>query len=205
MPRRRYAIEPNGEKRLEIEWKQVWKDLHLRLDGVEVGQAPDQKSLRAGLEFALPDGSTLGIKLVHRLTILELAITRNAQPLPGSDSDPAQRVKVAAGVACFIGVATTLIGGLAAAGVGILLQLGFGPAAVGEGLVFLILAYFINRRSLVALVLTIVLMVVDTIFSLATVVQSGVAPPISGYIVRVFLMIPLFLAVPALRTLRQPK
>jgi len=58
MPKQAYAFEPDGEKRLEISWKAMWKETTVTLDGTVLGVIPDVKALRAGQEFGLVVGET---------------------------------------------------------------------------------------------------------------------------------------------------
>lgn len=59
MPKQAYALEALGEKRLEISWKGMYKDVTVSLDGNSIGIIPNQKALSAGQEFRSIDGSTI--------------------------------------------------------------------------------------------------------------------------------------------------
>jgi len=98
MPIRRFALERNGPKRLEISWKGRWKDFRVRAGGADVGFIVDKSGLQAGREFGLPDGSHLHARLTRQLTLL-----RDGRPIPGSATDPASILKVAYAVIFFIG------------------------------------------------------------------------------------------------------
>ncbi|MEZ4467500.1 MAG: hypothetical protein R3F43_24415 [bacterium] len=52
-------------------------------DGRPLGVIPDSKALKAGSDFALPDGSTLTVKLKTGFQT-ELQVMRDGKPLPGS-------------------------------------------------------------------------------------------------------------------------
>src|SRR5437588_1583055 len=110
MPSKSYALAAGGLQRLEVEWTGGWKSLTLRLDGREMGSVVGQKELKAGREFGLDDGSTLKVQLFSGFMGTELQLHRNSQPLPGSPSDPAERVRAAAGVTYFVGGLNIVLG-----------------------------------------------------------------------------------------------
>ena len=45
MPKQSFALEAQGPKRLEIQWKGNWKNVTITLDGEVVGTIPDSKSM----------------------------------------------------------------------------------------------------------------------------------------------------------------
>ena len=104
MPTKKYAMEKGEPKRLEISWKGIWKikNFTVHLDGNNIGLIANRKELKAGREFALIDGSILKVQLVKKLLSAELQVLRDDQPLPGSASDPGQRLRVAYGIVFFI-------------------------------------------------------------------------------------------------------
>jgi len=58
MPKSKYALEPGGEKSLEISYGTFWKNFEVRLDGNLIVAIPNKKELETGRIFQLPDGST---------------------------------------------------------------------------------------------------------------------------------------------------
>ena len=205
MPSRKFALEPDGPKRLEIAWTGVWKDIQVLLDGSTIGTFANQQALKAGQEFPLPDGTRLWVQLAQMPMGPQLRVNRNGAPLPGSDADPAQQVKVAAGVLTFIGAGTLIVGALAAAGVQLLAKMGYGAPGMVEGVIFLVLAYFVNRRSLVALALAVMLFALDTVVSIVVLTQATNSPPVGGVVVRFFLFVPLIQAFGAIRKLKSQR
>ncbi|MGZ3461319.1 MAG: hypothetical protein ACXU86_22745, partial [Archangium sp.] len=94
MAKTQLALEAGGPKRLALSWGMAWKNFQVTLDGQQVGTVSGgQKELKEGVEFRLPDGSLLHIQLDRSFTNTELRVLRNGVPVPGSASDPAQRVK----------------------------------------------------------------------------------------------------------------
>ncbi len=204
MPKRKYALEKGGEKKLEIQWGAFWKDTRVSFEGRELGVIPTQDALRAGREFALPDGSELSVKLAKNIMMPELQVLRNGEPLPGSSSDPAQKVDIAFYIVLFFAAVNILLG-LAAEIFKIsgFLAMGIGFGTVVFGLVYLVLSIFIKKRSIAALALATGLFILDTVLTLVLPIQGGANPPTAGIVLRIFLMIPLFRAFPAMRALRR--
>ena len=194
MPSQSYALEPNGPKRLEISWGAFWKDFTLQLDGQQLGTVANSAELRQGREFTLPDGSTLRVQLKRGLTS-ELHLHLNGKALPGTAGDPLQRLRLAAYVLFFIGGLNAIFGlfGLLVP-IDFFQQIGVGLFNLLLGLVFLLLAVFVLRRSLVALGIAFALLLVETISRLL----SGFSPAL--FLNLVFLVI-LWQGMDALRDL----
>src|SRR5262245_34904817 len=113
MPKKAFSLEPGGSPRLEIEWRGIWKETRIRLDGAELGVIPTQKALEDGRDFSLPAGGKLTVRLVKSPFSVELQVLRDGAPVPGSQSDPAYRVNQAAYMLYFIGAFNALLGALA--------------------------------------------------------------------------------------------
>ncbi len=73
------------------------------------------------------------------------------------------------------------------------------PTAIIFGVVFAILGYFVSRRSLAALILAIILFIIATILTVISAVMLNLTPSVGGIIVRIFLFIPMFQAIGAMR------
>ena len=56
MPKQTFAFESGGPKRLVIEWKGMFKNTTITVDGVQLATIPDQKALVAGKEVKLKIG-----------------------------------------------------------------------------------------------------------------------------------------------------
>lgn len=204
MPKRKYALEKGGEKKLEIVWGAFWKDTRVSLEGRELGVIPTQDALRAGREFTLLDGSLLTVRLGKNMMMPELQVLKNGEPLPGSSSDPAQKIDIAFYIILFFAAVNVLLGLVAEMfKISGFLAMGIGYGTVVFGLVYLALAIFIKKRSMVALALAVGLFVLDTVLTLVLPIQGGAKPPTAGIVLRIFLMIPLFQAFPAMRVLRR--
>jgi hypothetical protein len=112
----------------------------------------------------------------------------------------ASRVRWAWGASAFVGTVTVAIG-LAAELVPVpaLLKLGLGWPAVGEGMVFLVLAYFIHRLSVVALLIAMGLYALDAILSVA------MLHSFTGLGLRVVILIIFWRALGAIADLKQSR
>lgn len=204
MPGQKYALEYGSPERLEITWKGMFTDFTIRLDGIEVGTIPDQKALKEGQEFSLPDGSTLVVQLVQRLTGTELQLLRNGDPLPGSVSDPKERLKWAV-IAIFIMAGLDMILGLIAvvSPSEFLSALGFGLFSIVFGVIFLVLGFLVRGLSPTALILAIALLGIDAVIGLLLGGQGREAPDITSLFARILLLIPMLQGLPAIRQLKQ--
>jgi hypothetical protein len=193
---KRFALQPGGAPRLEISWRYGFKDVVIKVDGLEIGRVSDPSELKLGREFALGDGSTLRVELVSKFHTRELRVLRNGEPLPGSSSHPQTIQRAAYGLLYAIAAFTAIFGvaaiashneklGGVAGGIGMLV----------EAAIYALLAWRVSRRSLIALYIALVLFVADTAFSLAQ-------PGSHGLIVRILIFIALIRGVPAIRELR---
>ncbi len=205
MPKRAFAFEEDGEKRLEISWRSrfKFKDITVSLDGAPVGVIPDQKALIAGQEFQLIDHSIIKIQLVRKFESAELHVFRNGQPLPGSALDPQTRLKSAYLIVYFIAAFNILLSLIAILYKSASLQrAGFSFGSIVEGLVYLVLGFFIQRKSNIALMLAIALFIVDGIFSFYFAALRHANLSGEAIMIRVFFLIPMFQGIGAIKTLK---
>jgi hypothetical protein len=200
---RKYSLVEGQPPRLELSWKGIWKEITITVDGQTVGVIPDQKALKQGRDFQLPDGDTLHVQLKTGFGSAELQVLRNGQPLPGSGSDPVQRLKMAAGVVWFIAGLNVLLGAVAVlARVETLARMGVGWPSMIEGLIYGLLAYFVGKRSIIALGLAVGLFGLDTVLVLASMVQAGGRPGVGGIVMRIFLFLPMVQGFGAIKALK---
>jgi hypothetical protein len=206
MPKQAYAIAAGDKKRLEIAWKMGWKDITVSFDGNTIGTIPDQQALSAGQEFPIPDGSTIKIQLVSKFSSKALQILRNGQPLPGSASDPLTQVKSAYQIAYFV-AGLNLVLGFASIifTIEFLQNLGIGFFLILFGMVFLVLAFFTQRRSSIALILAIVILALDGIIGAILLISRGNSTVVGGLAARFILIIPMVQGIGAIKALKQQK
>jgi len=158
MPKQSFALEAGAEKRLEVGWKGMFKDTEVKFDGELIGTIPDQKALTKGESFELPDGTNISVQLIRKVFSTELQVLHDNQPLPGSASDPQTKLKSAYAIVFFIAGLNLVLGLVSVLfDVEILQQLGIGLGSIFFGLAFLVLGFFVKRKSGLALILAIVL------------------------------------------------
>jgi len=206
MPKQSFAFESGGPKRLVIEWKGMFKNMTIKVDGVQVGLIPDQKSLVAGKEMKLSDGSKLKVQLISSFSGSELQVLRNGKPLPGSETSPESRVKTAAYVLYFL-AALGIIAGTVSIFVDskILGILGVGWYNILYGAAYLVLGLLTQRNSIGALVLSVVVFSVDALSSILLGAAKGYEPSVYGLLMRVFFLIPLVQGIRALMEIRKSR
>lgn len=199
-----FALEPGGEKRLQVSWKGMYKETSVFLDDQLVGTIQGQKALAAGQDFTLIDGSVVHVQLVTKVFNTELQVLRNGQPLPGSATDPQARLKAAYIITYFIAGLNLVLGLVATLfQVEFLQQLGIGFYSLIFGLIFLVLAIFIQRKSMVSLILAIIIFIVDGVLGFVFSAIAGVTPSTTGILGRVILLIPMFQGIGAIKALKK--
>ena len=199
-----YALEPNGPKRLEVSWKAMWKEFKVKVDDRVVGRASGQKELREGKRFRLKDGSYLSVKLVNKLTGVDLEILHDGQPLPGTSADPATRLKNAYRTVFLVAGLNTVLGLVAVLLEAPFLQaLGIGFYSILFGLIFLVLGVYVKRKSRLALILSVVIFALDSVLGIILTTASGLTPSPGGLLARILLMIPMVQGIQAIRTLKR--
>lgn len=199
-----FAFEAGGEKRLDISWKGLYSNVEIWFDGRLIDTIYDSKKLSKGQEYHLNDGSTINVRLASKVFISpELQILRNGQPLPGSVSDPQTKFKNAYGIVYFIAGLNIVLGLISFLfNVELLRQMGIGFGSILFGLVYLVLGFFVQRRSSVALVLAIIIFALDGILGVFFASMQGYTPSGAGIVARIFLLIPMGQGFGAIKALR---
>jgi hypothetical protein len=204
MPTKRYSLNPGEAPRVELTWGVSWKNLRVSLDGKEIGTIPSAKELKAGQEFPLGDGTTLQVQLHQNFIAPELRVLRNGRPLPGSASDPAERVRVASQVVYFIAGLNIVVGLLVGMfHVDFLRIIGAGWPTFFTGVIYLVLGYFVQRRSFAALVAAVALFALDGIATLADAAATTGRPVLGGIFVRIILIATMARGLGAIRELKR--
>ena len=178
MPSKKYALEEGGEKRLEVSWQRGWKKVIMKLDGTELAVIEDKAALKAGKTLALPDGSSLDVRVTRK----GLELVRGGEPLPGSASSLEQALNPAVVAVFWIGGGNLLLGILGALNV-LDSGLSFSVLSIVIGFVFLLLGFFVRRKSAVALGVAILLtagIIVGHIISAIMIAGEGGVPLFLG-------------------------
>ena len=201
MPKRSYSLLKDGPKELDCSWGIAWKNFKIKQNGQVIGTVSNQKELKEGREFQLNDGSKLFVKLKIGLTS-GLFLTRDGEPLPGSDSDPMSKVKGAFAILLIIAVINIGIGVLST--IFNLQELGleFGLGYTVFGFVFLILSIAVKRGSLIALIAAIILLILDALLGIFFMATSGGNQSIFWIIARIFFLIYLITSISSFRKLK---
>ena len=134
----------------------------------------------------------------------ELRLTRDGRPLPGSVSDPYERVRLAGYITLFIAFCSGVSGlGAELLRVEELLRRGLGWPSVAEALILLPLGLLTLRASKAALVAVITILTLEGLAFIGLRMLAGFPPPF-GVLLRFVLLIPLVRGVAAIDELRRP-
>jgi len=201
MPRKKYALIKSGPKEIECSWGFAWKNFTVTQNGNIIGTIANQRELKEGRQFSLADGSTLWVRLKIGFGTSGLEVLHNGQPLPGSDMDPAQKVKVAF-ILLLVITGLNLLAGILLSMLDLQsLGLGIGIGYIIFGVIFGALAFAVRAKSLVALYIAIALLILDAIAGIAVQVMSN-SPTFVWVIVRILILIYLFSAIKAMKDLK---
>ncbi len=144
MPVRKFPLE--GGKTLSIEWRGLWRDVVVKVDGELVGTVPTQKDMKQGRGFNLKDGSKLTLKLEqHKDDSYTLHVVKDGKEL--SSAPESQGIGWALAL-------VLLLAGASTAGGGVLTQLGQInplPDVPWEGLTMMAGGTFVSIVSFVSL------------------------------------------------------
>jgi hypothetical protein len=181
--------------------------LEVKLDGAPVGRVETAEQLRRGIDFPLPDGERLQLRLVRVLTGSELHVLRSGAPVPGSAGDPEQRVAEAAFALYFVATLSATLGLVAKLGkVEWLLGLGAGYGSIVGAVLYAGLAHRVKaRHSRWALLLAIALYVIDGIATTYFAIVSSGVSAVGSLVLRLFFLSHMWRGLPALgRRARDP-
>jgi hypothetical protein len=145
MPIRKFPLE--GGKTLSIEWRGLWRDVVVKVDGELIGTVPTQKDMKQGRGFNLKDGSKLKIKLEEgQGDTYNLIVTKDERPLSSE--------KESQGVGWVLAL-LIFVAGLGTTGGGVLTQMGQLnplPDVATEGLAMMAGGTVVSIVSFVSLV-----------------------------------------------------
>lgn len=196
----KFALEKGGDKRLVVRWSGIWKNVEIVLDDQVLGEPiPNLKALKAGRDYAMPDGRTLTVKFITGLFEQQgLSLFIDGRPIAGSSQDPREQIKLAAGLLYFVAGLSALLGILGMAGVTFLANLGFGWPSLAAGVVIGVLGYVgAKHRSRAAFGVAAAIILVDMALSIALTADMGGRVPTTGLIIRAFILIAVFRGIKA--------
>jgi hypothetical protein len=169
MPTQKYALVRGEEKTLVAYWNFGWNNIHIELDGKEIGIIENRKKLQEGQTFTLPDKSTLEVKLQNSLLSSGLILTHNGVPVPDSIKDPMTDLRNSYIVAYVVAVYNIIIGFLF-----VQLKLDtpylpqFGYITFVLGIAYAILARRISKKSLAAVIALLILFALEAALEAVT-------------------------------------
>lgn len=203
MPKQILRLAPDEDRpRLELEWGGYMRDFRVRLDGDQIEHITGgQRELIKGRDIALPDGSTLTIRLKNQGAIEELQVLRDGKPLPGSASDPVNQYSASIRIAFFWGMVSVIAWLVFRLGGGfndLFASLTFHPSSLFTGLGFIVAAVALARQLKWIGFVAIALLIADTVLGIRHMVQSNayvVFLSAAMMFLRVFVLVRLLPAV----------
>lgn len=207
MSKQTFALEHGGPKRLMVSWKRGWKNLEAELDGRPLITIPTSEELKEGREIRLDAERVLRVQLNSTFFGgTKLLLSVNGRPLPGSARDPQARLDGAVGIIYFVGALGLAIGVIVEVfSVQFFKAIGFGWGSAVEGLIFLALGRWVQKRhSLVGLAIAVGLYSLDAIIGYAMIAsQPGGQPPPGAPIVKILFIIYMSRGFSAITDLRR--
>lgn len=203
MPRQQFALDPGGPKRLVIEWKGIFKNTTVSVDGQVLGQFDSKAAFEQGGTWSLPDGRSLSIRLEHKIATGPIVhVLLDGKPLTGSAGDPQTRLKSSAGIVFFVGGLTTAVSLIAElANVQMLKSLGMGWITLTIGLVFIALGFGVLKRSTAALAAAVTLYSLDIVMSVVAFTENQKF--VTGIVIKVFLLLAMCQGFGAIKELKK--
>jgi hypothetical protein len=201
----KYALEKGGPKRLEVNWKGNFQEVTLILDGNTLYTANNPAELRAGLQFSIENGSILKVHLAGSSSFARLHIYKDDWPVHTQGMDSAQILGHTYKFTFFIGGVNLIVGLLGILSLHGLPYMPFPALSLAFGIFFLVLAFFVKRKSIIALSIAVAILALDIICSFFF------PPPIPRFafiiatIFRVLVLFTMVLGFSAIADLKQPK
>jgi len=204
MAKVKYALEKGGPKRLEVSWKGNWNEITVRLDGSLIGSIADIEQLKEGKEFQLEDGTSLKVQLERKSIFPFINILKDGQPLPSPGPEPAKRLGFAYKITFLIGGANIvfgLIGSPFQSKPWNIPVAGIWPVVIG--CLFLVLAFFIMRRSMTALAIAVGIFAIDMIVAIIFRWDLPRVFLIASVVFRILILLTMIQGFGAIKALKQ--
>jgi hypothetical protein len=171
-----YPFEPDGDKSVEVNIKGVkWDKISIWFEGKQAGVF-SRKELHAGQDLQISDGSLLNLLLSkNKFQPERLKISRNGQPIHRIVTEAMHQVLIdyASNAIYFIGITTMGLGIVSLfVRIKILEPLTFGWLYIIFGSVFLVLGFFVRRRSMLALMVAIIIYALDGLAGVVIIISA---------------------------------
>ncbi|MBO2007610.1 hypothetical protein [Hymenobacter negativus] len=197
MPTNTFYLDDARTEAVTASWNMFFRNFRLDYQGQELGRLTPAE-LKAGHEFALPDGRRLLVRLQQKFGAQGLDFQVDGRPLGGTINDPLTQIKTAFVAIMLIAGLNVVLSVMAMLGsVEFLVAIGFGGGTLAEGLVYAGLGWLGKfRRAAWAFYAALGLLVLDGVMLLGS--DQGSA----GMVVRVLLGIAIYRGATAARQLR---
>lgn len=203
MPQRLFYLDEKKQYYLSASWKHNWSNFRLRFQDEVICSFATKKELAAGRQFVMPNGRLLSVRLKGTVQP-ELEIMRDGLPLPDNSNESRRRQKTLFHLAFFLGI-INITGGIVAAVTqsDIMLSIGFGYGSAAVGAVYLSLAWGIRRMPSYAAFAIIAFIALDmALLFVFTAMREGPTSPVSGLLVKLFLIYAFLKGVEAMNRIR---
>ncbi len=200
MPKKVFYLNEEETETIEIRWKFNWKSFKAYYQGEFVGEMNGVKELQKGGAFKLVDNRELSFKLEGKFSP-ELVVLLDGIVVPGSSSDPHERLGQAVKLGVFVGGFTILSSVLAEVyALDFFVKRGLDWYSAAIGLVIIILSVGAFKKFAWSIWLIILIIIVDAIASLYLNAESG-NNPVNGLFLKVFIIYYLYRGIRAIKAI----
>lgn len=204
MAQRYFYLDKEKDQRLSATWNRDWSNFRLIFQEEVICSFATRKELVVGRQFVMPDGRLLSVRLKQGFRP-ELELLHDGLPLPANSTDPRSRQKMISQLALFMGILNITAGAVAAVTKSdIMLSIGFGYGSIVIGVIYVLLAWGVRRFALFAASAVAALLVLDVVLLFVfTSLEEGPSSPISGMLLKLFLVYAFLKGVRAMKQLRE--
>ncbi|MFD1874896.1 hypothetical protein [Hymenobacter bucti] len=197
MPTKTYYLDNARTDEVTATWSLFFRNFRLDYQGRELGQLTPAE-LKAGHEFALPDGRRLLVRLQQKFGAQGLDFQLDGRPLGDTVNDPLTQINGGFAATMVIAGLNEALSAVAMLGpVEFLLAFGFGWGTLAEGALYAGLGWLGKYRQLAwAFWVALALLVLDGVLLLGSGQGTG------GVVVRLFLGMAIYRAAVAARRVR---
>ena len=205
MPSKTFYLDDTRTQPLTASWGMFFRNFTVSYAGTALAAIHPEASIAEGRQYPLPDGRIFSAQHKQNTYPQEMELLIDGQPIAGSGTHPVERIKQAWYVLLFVGVLNLGLGLAAELGkVAVLLELGLGWGGAVEGVIFLVVGWLgYSRRSVPALTIALVLLVLDAALSIGGALTAGHAAGLGGLVVRLYFGLTVFRGLQAARQLRR--